>query len=105
MSQYEKQGYLFPNKQKYTGNIEDFKGKITIEGVQYRLSGFYEAAKFVKGKLIALKAETEEDYQARKAGAKKKPTEKDYAYNGPVDLGDDKADIQGVNPEISDIPF
>jgi hypothetical protein len=83
MSQYNNQGYLFPNHRKF-GDAPDFTGKVTIGGIEYRLSAWKKA----KGndQMLSLSVQTQEQYEAGKPDRKKLPKEKDYEYREPEQL-------------------
>ncbi len=92
MSQYNNQGYLFPNKSRSGNGAPNYTGKVTIEGVEYRLSAW----KKPKGdnEMLSLSVQTQEEYQATK---KTMPKAKDYEYQGPPDLPDE---LPGMKNEI-----
>ena len=94
MSQYNNSGYLF----KKNGS---FEGKITVDGVEKRLKGFWKESKSgKKDELIAIAVLTEEEFQEAR---KKMPKAKDFDYKEPETFPDQN--IEGENPEFKDIPF
>lgn len=71
MTQYNNQGYLFFKNGKFTG-------KITVDGVERRIEGWWKQSKSGrKDELVSLSVKTEEEHQADR---KTLPKEKDYEY-------------------------
>lgn len=91
MSQYNNQGYLFFKNGKFTG-------KITIDGVERRIEGWWKERNGRKDELVSLAVKTEEEHQEEK---KKRPKQKDYDYEGPGEL--QQQNVQGGS--IDEIPF
>lgn len=98
MPDYNNQGYLFFKFGKFTG-------KVTIDGVEHRLEGFWKEKNGRKDELISLAVRTEGE--AKEAREKEKQRKKGYEYEGPIteDQMGQPLDIQGNNPELSDVPF
>lgn len=94
MTQYNNSGYLF---QKYGS----FEGKITIDGVDRRLRGFWKESKGgKKNELISIAVLTEEEFKASKS---KMPKPRDYEYQELESFPEQN--IDGDNPAHKDIPF
>ena len=71
MSKYNNQGYLFFKNGKFTG-------KITVDGIERRIEGWWKQSKSGrKDELVSLAVKTEEEHQA---GRKQMPKDKDYEY-------------------------
>lgn len=84
MSQYNNQGYLFFKNGKFTG-------KITVDGIEHRIEGWWKQSKSGrKDELVSLAVKTEEEHQA---GKKQMPKDKDYEYQEPEKLLDHQAGL------------
>ena len=77
MSKYNNQGYLFPNHRKF-GDAPDYTGKITVNGVELRISAWKK--KKGENEMLSLSVKTQEEFEASQAGKKQMPKEKDYEY-------------------------
>ena len=97
MSKYNNQGYLFPNHRE--GQVEGsphYTGKITVGGVEYRLSAW----KKPRGdhEMLSLAVRTQEEHQAEQARRKPLPKADDYEYQGPPELPDELPGMEGEIP-------
>ena len=84
MSQYNNQGYLFFKNGK-------FAGKITVDGIERRIEGWWKESKNGrKDELVSLAVKTEEEHQA---GKKQMPKDKDFEYQEPEKLLDHQSGL------------
>jgi hypothetical protein len=97
MSQHNNHGYLFFKHGKFTG-------KITLDGKEIRLDGWWkESRSGRKNELISLAVKTEEQHQADLEKERMK-RQADKFNPEPLPL-DAVGEIKGDNPQLKDIPF
>ena len=100
MTDYNNQGYLFFKAGKITGKVTPVCPHCG-EAHEHRIEGFWKERNGRKDELISLAVKTEAEVK----DSREKEKQKNYDYEGPADLGDQKCEITGDNPEIRDIEF